>query len=133
MGDIVTFEEAERLGREAVALGFPNRGGVMAYWTGVNMDMSGRRSDLGGIVRSWKKCWPDFRDELTALVCIPWFASHYPDHDITIDYNRDGTVSVTAAQDGTGGNSMDAWLDFDGATLVHACIEGVKAAQETTP
>ena len=109
---------AEALGREALALGF---------------EIAGEGHEvlrLGFDERGFPISVPDFRDELTALACIPWVRSvatkAYGAYlAVTIGYGPGGVVVRIELA----GDDGDTLCHGFGPTLAHACIAAVRAAQ----
>ncbi len=117
--------EAERIGREAVELGFDITQRGLKTW---------RIRGGGGGPNGWADKVPDFRDELTALACIPWLESVcrevYP-HDVGIEHfshvhHEPFHVKITKS----GPDGVEELVIVTGPTLAHACIAAVRAARE---
>ena len=121
--------EAEGLGREAVELGFESRWGMRWF---VPDGLDGYMSEFrrNGRLGAWPGAsLPDFRDELTALACIPWVRSVWGSvpgltlDGITVNMCPDGcTIEVHSFDERAG--------RYQGRTLAHACITAVRAARE---
>ena len=120
---------AERVGREAVALGMPCGGGLlMLDWYG----STGDRTPAAGF-NGWPGAvLPDFRDRLTELACIAWV------EDVAREvYGKGAHVKFTLPDEafwaahvyiGTPGSfGSRARHEIDRDTLAEACIAAVRA------
>ena len=126
-----TQEWAERVGREAVALGMPCSGGLlMLDWYG----STGDRTPTAGY-HGWPSAvLPDFRDRLTALACIAWV------EDVARETYGEGFRLVQITHGDIGSHAQVHFVDAGGAhcvldaeakrfrdTLPGACIAAVRA------
>lgn len=114
----------EALGREAVELGMPCRGGLT--WLG---DEELRYRQIDVVHDGW--CYgaiPDFRDRLTALACIAWVEDEWraiwPGGDVEAQFYSDGRAQIVIW---TGAAEDSERRCFYEPTLPHAAIEAVKA------
>lgn len=116
----MTPAEAETLGHEAVKLEFPCQPGIR---DGVLGRLSEEQVGPG---TGWFREWPDFRDELTALACIPWVRSVWPRCTVEVTQWIDGTARVQIWDEV---NFCSLWSSETDESLAHACIAAVKAAK----
>ncbi len=112
-----TQEWAERVGREAVALGFAPIPGLMAMRENVSLRLS---MHFG----PWADFVPDFRDLPTELACIAWV------EDVAREvYERDTEIEIELSLSlytVRTGSTRDPW-HFEAPTLAEACIAAVRA------
>jgi len=107
-----TQEWAERVGREAVALGF-DVDTERHSWSEIDQKEDGSFSQV-----------PDFRDRLTELACIAWVVDVarevYGRVWFTDIRRASNFVRITIAE--------RSWIyEFRGPTLAEACIAAVRA------
>ena len=108
-----TQEWAERVGREAVALGF-DVDTERHSWSEIDQKEDGSFSQV-----------PDFRDRLTELACIAWV------EDVTREVYGERFCFVTVQRTLVESRVIVARLDGnvieDAPTLAEACIAAVRA------
>ncbi len=143
-------EWAERVGREAVALGMPWRVGMLLRGPGLFIGSAriwwkpaGPHLVIGDGGNTWPitmhgPYWPDFRDRLTELACIAWVedvAREVYGALAELDFQIGGPASrskyrVTVAKGGTNVSDWRLCVDERAPTLAEACIAAVRAMRE---
>ncbi len=132
-----TQEWANRVGREAVGLGFPCGGGLM---------LNDWHSPCGRSLENGLPWWPsavipDFRDRLTELACIAWVEAVA--REVYGDALQSVTVEVASeyprvevgywrkwqAEDGARGQCWQT-VETEGDSPSEACIAAVRAMKE---
>ena len=113
-----TQEWAERVGREAVALGF-------VEWEIANCYKAGKS------ILSQSGALPDFRDRLTELACIAWV------EDVAREVYGDVCLRFERNEDGKWWARIDSpfgteGFPYTGDTLAEACIAAVRAMKGET-
>lgn len=121
--------EAERLGREAVELGFEWARRHRVLSPGCHVPYFATSGPIG-----WHGEIPDFNHEPTALATIPWVRSvcrdRWPGCHIT---HTDPEAAWPGIQVSVYNDRDDMWdsvLNLAGETLAHACIAAVKATRQ---
>ncbi len=114
-----TQEWAERVGREAVALGF-------VEWEIANCYKAGKSilSQIGAL--------PDFRDRLTELACIAWVEDvarevYGETAHVEIKFGPAGPYEQRVAYCRVIGDDPPPFIVFTCPTLAEACIAAVRA------
>ncbi len=122
-----TKEWAERVGREAVELGFPAQTRMHFIDEDGDCGVSGDEFRLGwgGI------CWPDFRDRLTELACIAWVEDVarevYGMADVHTSRLHDGVALVSVEPFRATASDARPRVRKSRPTLAEACIAAVRA------
>lgn len=118
-----TQEWAERVGREAVELGFVLKPGMA--W--LSASRGGGRKVSHALPGDMDWQMPDFRDRLTELACIAWVEDVAREvyGDVDVEFRRNCTgwwwVDVEHAI------NPDRRVFFNAPTLAEACIAAVRA------
>jgi len=122
-----TQEWAERVGREARDLGFLCLPGTK--WIDPASKMTGRNRERD---KKWGLLWPDFRDRLTELACIPWVEdvareAYGETAHVDIKFGPAGPYEQRVAYCRVIGDDPPPFIVFTCPTLAEACIAAVRA------
>ena len=120
-------EWAERVGREAVGLGFP-----CLYRMGYILPKAGDvRGYVPKYVSRWTADFPDFRDRLTELACIAWVEDVarevYGMADVHTSRLHDGVALVSVEPFRATASDARPRVRKSRPTLAEACIAAVRA------
>jgi len=120
-----TQEWAERVGREAVALGMRCEAGLVMHSSAPGY--SWRLTKCG----DWENGWPDFRDRLTELACIAWVEDVarevYGMADVHTSRLPDGAALVSVEPFRATASDARPRVRKSRLTLAEACIAAVRA------
>ena len=121
----MNVKEAERLGREAVELGWDNVEREGHYVTACIWVELPDGEPL---------CIPDFTHEATALATISWVRieceNRWPGCEVGVNWLKDGTVEVTVDREVDYHPGWDPCIELVGPTIAHAALATVRKAKE---